>query len=546
MMPAPSAYSVDRLSFSQLGFSRLFADYCTQYENLAPYFAGDFRDPAQFQQATQRTLQQTRNRDVLAHVLLEQNTRWGLSESTRANIERLRDPESVVVITGQQLGFFLSPLFIPYKTLTTILLAKKLTKDLNRPVVPVFWLAGEDHDFEEVVDIHLPGDEHPFDLSYTPDPDKRTAGPVGRMTLGTSITTLLDDIEKALPPSEYKQELLDFLRSCYRPGVNLQDAFAALINKLFSDTGLVLVSIDDKRLKALSKPLFQKDISDHASLVDPFNTTSNELAQTYHNQVQFSPTNLFLMDDGTRIPIDAEANGFHLRGMAKHSDEHELLDLLEKEPERFSPNVILRPITQDLLFPTIAYVAGPGETSYYAQCKPAYEWAGISMPLIFPRASITLLEPSIAKILDRYDFTLGSYRQQYQKLFRALVIDRLGPDLDDLFDTASGQIKGSVDTVRGPAINIDSTLEKSAGALQHRLLKEMDRFKERIIKAQKRKQQIDQNRLRKAHHHLYPHGVLQERSVSPLYFLNKYGLDFFKTLMQSVSLDTTSHQVVRL
>ena len=287
-MPAPSAYSVERLPFSQLGFSRLFVDYCTQHENLAPYFAGDFRDTTQFQLATQRTLKQSRNREVLADVLIDQNTRWGLSESTRTNIEHLRNPESVVVITGQQLGLFLSPLFIPYKTLTTILLARKLTKDLNRPVVPVFWLAGEDHDFEEVADIHLPGDQHPFDLRYSPDPDKRSAGPVGRMTLGTSITTMLDDIEKALPPSEYKQELLGFLRACYRPGVNLQDAFAALIKKLFSGTGLVLASVDDKRLKELSKPLFRKDISEYASLVDPFNSTSNELAQTYHNQVQFS------------------------------------------------------------------------------------------------------------------------------------------------------------------------------------------------------------------------------------------------------------------
>lgn len=545
-MPAPSASSVDRLPFSQLGFSRLFIDYCSQQEDIAPYYSGDFRNTAQFQLATQRVLKQPRNREILADVLIDQNTRWGLSEASRANIEHLRNPESVAVITGQQLGLFLSPLFIPYKTLTTILLAKKLTRELKRPVVPVFWLAGEDHDFEEVADIHLPGDDQPLDFRYMPDPDKRSAGPVGRMKLGASITTLLDDIEQALPPSEYKKDLLDFLRTCYRPGVNLQDAFAALINKLFEDAGLVLVSIDDERLKHLCKPLFRKDISDHASLTGPFTATSETLDKKYHNQVQFSPTNLFLMDDDARIPIDAEVHGFHFRGTAKHSDEDELLDLLEKQPERLSPNVILRPITQDLLFPTIAYVAGPGETSYYAQCKPVYEWAGIPMPLIYPRASITLLEPSIAKILDRYDIPLGSYKEQYQKLFRSFVIENMDIDLDAFFDTAVGQIEASIETVRGPAVDIDPTLEKTAGALQHTLQKELIRFKERIIKAQKRKQQIDQNRLRKARHHLYPHGVLQERSVSPLYFLNKYGLDFFKTLMNDVSLDTTSHQVIRL
>jgi uncharacterized protein YllA (UPF0747 family) len=199
-----------------------------------------------------------------------------------------------------------------------------------------------------------------------------------------------------------------------------------------------------------------------------------------------------------------------------------------------------------LLFPTLAYVAGPGEVSYYAQCKPAYEWAGIPMPLIFPRASVTLLEPSIARILDRYDLPLGAYNQQPEKLFRSLVIENMAIDLDAVYERSNGQLAIAVDTLKEAASAVDVTLEKSADSLHTSLLKELERFKDRIIKAQKRNQESDRSRLMNAHNNLFPHGKLQERSLSPLHFLNKYGLDFFQTLMRDISLDTTSHQVIRL
>ena len=543
-MPADSPAVNIRLPFSDFSFSHLFQDYVDFNPDIAPFFAGDFRSPSAFQQAAKRALQVPRDRDTLADALLDQNRRWGLQERTRENIALLRDPESVVVITGQQLGLFLSPLYIPYKTLTTLLLAEKLRKELDRPVVPVFWLAGEDHDFDEVVSFTLPGADNSTHFLY--DPVREGRGPVGRMKLTADITRLLDQVAAALPASPNKEELLAFLKPIYAPGMSFQEAFARMINRLFKDAGLVIASVDDYRLKRLCVPLFQKEITHFAEVTAAMEATSQILDEKYHTQVRINPTNLFMMDDTSRYPIDAGENDFKLRGNGQTFDPPALTKLIQDKPELFSPNVILRPVVQDVLFPTVAYIAGPGEIAYYAQCKPAYEWAGIPMPIIYPRASITLVEPAIRRVLDKFDLPLTAFQEDAPRLFRRYAIDNLELDLDSLFATSTNHVEAAVQHLQDAVTSWEASLQKTAGSTRQALLKDLDRFKEQIVKAQKRKLAHERRRIEHIHAHIFPAGKLQERAISPLYFLNQYGLDFFNSLMRDVSLDTTSHQVINL
>lgn len=543
-MLAESPASVNRLSFSDLSFSRLFQDYVAYNSEIAPFFNGDFRSASSFQEATQRALNTPRDRDTLANVLLDQNTTWGLQEHTKENIEKLRDPESVVVITGQQLGLFMSPMYIPYKTLTTLLLAKKLEKELGRPVVPVFWLAGEDHDFEEVASFKLPNKPKPTRFVYAPE--KNGAGPVGRMPLTADITQILDGVEKMLPASVNKKDVLAFLRDVYKPGTTFRDAFAKMIGRLFEDTGLVIASVDDPRLKKLCIPLFQKEVADFPAVTSAMEATSKVLEEKYHAQVQINPTNLFMMNDTARYPIDAVENAFHPRGSDQTFDAVSLSNLIGDKPELFSPNVILRPIVQDVLFPTISYIAGPGEIAYYAQCKPAYAWANIPMPVIFPRASISLIEPAIQKAMDAFELPLTAFKEDAPKLFRKYAIEHLELDLDKLFTSSTDHVEKAIQQLSEAVTSWEASLQKTAGSTRQTLLKDLDRFKEQIIKAQKRKLSHASRRIETIHAHLFPEGKLQERSISPLYFLNQYGLDFFKSLMKDISIDTTSHQVIKL
>ncbi len=542
----PSAY---RLPFSEFPFSKLFKDYAAYRDPLASFFAGDFRDPATFQQAAAKALQVPRDRKTLADVLLDQNTRWGLQDATTANIEKLRNPESVVVITGQQLGLFMSPMYIPYKTLTTLLLAQQMERTLCRPVVPVFWLAGEDHDFEEVASFKLPGTPGTHNFTY-PSPENGR-GPVGRIGLSPAISTIIDGIAEVLPASPNKAELIQFLRDTYKPGRSFRDAFATMISRLFNDTGLVIASVDDKRLKQLCVPLFQQEVQDYASVTAAMENTSQALEDTYHAQVRINPTNLFFMEDDGRYPIDAPENGaanksFLLRGYGTSYDTDGLATLVDTHPEKISPNVVLRPIVQDVLFPTISYVAGPGEIAYYAQYKAAYAWANLPMPIIYPRASITLVQPSVQKALKHFDLPLPAYREEAPKIFRNLAINQLDLDLDTLFSKTENQIGDALSDMADAVIDWEASLQKTAGSSRQAIKKQFHRFKEQIIRAQKRRMGHAERRITTIHNNLFPGGALQERAISPLHFLNQYGLDFFKSLMSDVSLDTTEHQVINL
>ncbi len=539
-----SPVSTHRIPFSDLAFSQLFQDYVNFSDSIAPFFSGDFRSLKDLRQAADATRQVARDRDTLVNVLLDQNNRWGLQDHTRKNIEKLRDPESVVVITGQQLGLFMSPLYIPYKTLTTLLLAEKLEKELHRPVVPVFWLAGEDHDFEEVAAFKLPGNDASSNFLYAPEREGR--GPVGRMKLTRDINRIISQIETSLPQTPNKQQLLAFIRDTYRPGVTFQQAFSQMLGRLFQDTGLVIASIDDKRLKELCIPLFQQEINQYQDINNILVSASDALDALYHTQVQVNPTNLFMIDDTSRYPIDADQELFHLRGNGRIYDKNALNVLIEDQPELFSPNVVLRPIVQDVVFPTLAYVAGPGEIAYYAQYKAAYAWAGLPMPIIYPRASLTLIEPAVQKALDRYDLPMLTFREDAAKRFRKYAIEHLELDIDQLFASPTHQIEQAINTLSEAVLSWEASLQTSAGSTRQTLLKDLDRFKEQIIKAQKRRLEHDKRRFETIHNHLFPGGSIQERAISPLYFLNQYGLDFFKSLMSEVSLDATSHQIIRL
>lgn len=543
-MPSTQLPATSQLPFSEFSFSNLFQDYVAFREPLASFFAGDFRNPDAFREAADKALAVPRDRETLADVLLEQNTRWGLHEATAQNIAKLRDPASVVVITGQQLGLFMSPMYIPYKTLTTLLLAKQMETTLKRPVVPVFWLAGEDHDFEEVATFKLPGDTQPHRFTY--NGPANTRGPVGRIPLSAEITTIIDGIAEALPATPNKAALLKFVRETYKPGRSFRDAFAMMINRLFQDTGLVIASVDDKRLKQLCVPLFQQEVRDYATVAAAMEATSEVLRANYHAQVRINPTNLFYMEDAGRYPIDATDNGFLLRGQGKTYDEAGLNALVASSPERISPNVVLRPIVQDVLFPTISYVAGPGEIAYYAQYKAAYAWANLPMPLIFPRASITLIEPAVRKARQHFDLPLSAYRAEAPKVFRDHALAQLDIDLNTLFIQAEEKIEAALAEMADAVTNWETSLQTTAGSTEQVIKKDLNRFKEQIIKAQKRRMGHAARRIDTIHNHLFPGGALQERAISPLHYLNQYGLDFFKSLMSDVSLDTTAHQVINL
>ncbi len=540
---------VDRIPFDRIDtFSRLFASYCREPDSLSDYFSGDFRNDDHLRRSADAAAGVYRDRKTLVEVLLQQNEAWDLNEPARRQIERLAAPNSVAVVTGQQVGLFAGPLYTLYKTVTTVKLARRLEQITGRPVVPVFWLEGEDHDFDEVRATNLMAGNEPVRLEYEDEPSGggSNRGPVGRLVLQDSISILHEKMEELLPVTEFRDEVMALVRETYRPGATLRDAFARLMRRLFADTGLVFISADNARLKSLVRPLFRRELDDfegsHRRMVD----TSARLAESYHAQVHARPLNLFLLEENGRYPLEPQEGGFGLRGTDRRYASTELHALLETEPERFSPNVVLRPLVQDLLLPTAAYVAGPSEVAYFAQFSTLYEWAGIPMPIIYPRLSATLIEGKVRKVLDRYGLSVMDVGGDLESLFKRLVVDQMDVDPHSVFAAATERINEAVDGLRRLAEHVDPTLGRTAEATRSAIGKELDSLLARIVKAEKRNHETLRAQLEKVHGNLYPGGKPQERVLSVLHLMNKFGPEVPLRFLELFPDDTTHHVVAEL
>lgn len=542
---APLAAS-HRLAFDGLGgFSALFRRYAAGDPAALRFFARDWRSSDALAEAAAEAAALGRDRDALADVLLEQNAAWGNDDATvRRHIGALRGPESAAVVTGQQLGLFGGPLYTLYKVVIAVQLARRLTEQTGRAVAPVFWMAGEDHDWEEVrTATVLHGDE--IVRLALPPGDDRT--PVGRRRLGAEVEAAVAGLAEALEPTAFTDDLLAAVRAAYRPGATVREAFARLMARLFAGTGLVLMSVDDARLKRLAAPVFRAEVEGYAETHARLEAVGAELeAAGFHQQVAPMPVNLFLMEPEGRFTLDPEAGGFALRGLDRRFAKEDLLALLEAEPERFSPNVVLRPIVQDHLLPTAAYIAGPGEAAYYAQLRPVYARFGVPMPVVYPRASVTLLEGRVQRVLDRYGLGLGDLAGDLDALHRRIALGRAEHDVEAAFGEAARALNGVVDALKPIATDTDPTLERSAEALRARLQKDVEALKAKIVRAEKRKHDEVRAQLDAAQASLFPAGSPQERVLSPLYVANRYGLDVAVRLAEGLALDTAEHQVVEL
>ena len=555
--PGPIVPQTSSLPHTALGASALFRGYLAgddaalAFYRWSPHVAHDRAEAARIaaESATARG-----HRDAVADVLAEQNRAWGSGDAVLDAVETLRRPESVVVVTGQQLGLFGGPLYTVYKARTAVRLAARLAKETGRPVVPVFWLADEDHDFAEVHRAAFADGEEVrycgYDDGASPEADR---GAVGRIVLDEAATgRALAELERALPDGAGRADALALAREAYAPGRTMRDAFAGLLRMLVPD--VVLMSADDARLKELAAPLFAREIRRWRETERLLAERSEALVEAgFHAQVSPSPVNLFVMGEGTRAQVDPAGDGFALRGTGDVLSPDDLLARLEHDPASVSPNVVLRPLLQDTLLPTAAYVAGPGEAAYFAQLGPVYEAFGVPMPVIEPRLSLTVVEPGVAKILDRYDLSVpdlagqpgGGPQETLHALWRRFALDASDRDLDAAFATARRAVLDAIDALDPVATEVDTALASTVGAARRKIEKALGVLEEKTIRLEKRNHEVVRQRLARAQAALWPDGHLQERWLGPLGVVARHGLGALTDLVDAVPLDATVHYVVR-
>jgi len=417
--------------------SQLYKDFLYDFNRVSNFYQPEGLNIASLVPRAQKVIAQTFQRDAVADVLADQNAQAGAGELTLANIERLRQPDSVVVITGQQAGLFTGPLYTVFKALTAIKLAEHLrSQGVN--AVPMFWIAAEDHDFEEVNHARIVNREGQLvTVTYTACSPKE-GKPVGHVKLCDEIGGNIDELLAALPESEFVPRLAEDLRASYAAGTGFADAFGKMMMRLFHQFGVVLINPLDDRLKQVSRDIYSGAMSRLPEFAGRLVSASSQLeAAGYHAQVYTSneAVPLFMLDEGRRTAMVHRDDGrFYLKNGEKSFAAEELLETINRCPNCFSPNVTLRPIVQDFLLPTVAYIGGAAEIAYFAQLRPNYSLLGRVEPVVLPRASFTLVEKRHAKTMSKYGIEFNDLFEGQEAVLKKVVEKSLDNDTARVFD----------------------------------------------------------------------------------------------------------------
>jgi bacillithiol biosynthesis cysteine-adding enzyme BshC len=542
------------LDFRQLppaagGFSELFFDYLYDFERVREFFPANFRENASFETVMNGIDAAGRDRSVLQKVLTEQNSGGEESQRTLENIRLLGKSGTYAVVTGQQVGLFGGPLYTLYKSITAVSLAQKLSmKFPGKNFVPVFWIEGEDHDFQEMNHVSVLDQENaPVRIEYLPGgvmPEKNV-GAVGEMVFDDTIRTTIDKMESFLARTEYTPSLAASLRECYAPGVTFNKAFQSWINRLLPASGLVFLSPNEPRLKKLLSPLFTRELTEFPRISQMVISRSAELERRYHAQVKPKSINIFLFHKGGRYLIEPRESDFSLKGTRAFFTKEQLLQIAAETPEQLSPNVVLRPICQDMLLPTVSYVGGPSEIAYHAQLQPLYEDIGIPQPVIYPRASVSLVQTNLLRAMEKYGLELPEFLGDIGKV-TAKVVEQISEiKLETLFANVARDLHDALGELKFGLNEIDPTL---LGALENVAAKidvNIGVLREKSVAAQKRRNETSVRQIEKAAAGLLPSGSLQERELTPLYYMNKYGPGLGSWLTDRIDITGFKHQILQ-
>jgi bacillithiol biosynthesis cysteine-adding enzyme BshC len=529
----------------------LFLDYLYEFENVREYYKHNFRNKESFPSLFKAIAESRKNRQIdLPSILRNQySTLQNISRNTSRNIELLNDEKTIAILTGQQVGILGGPLYTIYKIITAIRLANQYNEKYDGyNFVPVFWLEGDDHDFNEVRSINIFDSENQvLNIGYKQeiaDDDAKLS--VGGINFDESIADFFSLFERNLRDTEFKTGLLSKLKSCYQTGKSFKNGFKELLFSLFDEYGLVIFDPQDSQIKTLLKPIFKKEVNDFAVHTQSLIQVSAKLEELYHAQVKVKPVNLFYHTDDGRYSVEPVDDLFKLRRKRKQFSKNEILDEIENFPERFSPNVLLRPICQDYIFPTGFYIAGPSEISYFAQVGPLYDFYKIVTPIVFPRSSVTLLEKNVGAALDKYDLTMNDIFLGLDELKDKVISGLSENDIEIAFNEATTEIDLTFDRLKENLFAIDKTLVDASLRYREKIFSSIAELKSKATKAQETKHETTIRQLTRLSNLLYPLGNLQEREINFTYFYNKYGKDFISRIHEDISISEFEHQVITL
>lgn len=479
-------------------FSSIFLDYINNKEELREFYSLA-PDIDSFSDAIANRSFDDRKRKVLVDVLTKQYKNCPSDISVSKNIESINQPKTFTITTGHQLNIFTGPLFFIYKIAAVINMAKQLNEKYpDNKFVPVYWMASEDHDFEEINNFKL------FGKKYTWESDQK--GPVGRFKT-SSMKGLLEEIP----------EKPAFCDDGYLKQNNLSDATRHIVNELFGKHGLVILDADEAELKKEFIPIISDELFNQKAHALVQSSTEKLESMGYKSQIFPRPINLFYMKDGLRQRIVYVDGKFSVLNTDINFSEEEMKSMVDNHPDRFSPNVVLRPVYQEVILPNLAYVGGPAEVAYWLQLKSVFDQCEVPFPIIFPRLFAMNIAKAIVKKIDKLGLSNNDLFKNYDTLKEQLLYSNAEPAYE--LATQLNDIAKVFESIQQKAMALDKSLEGFVMGEFKKTEKGVINIQKRLKKAEEQKEEVKLNQLKGILEKLFPGGNPQEREDN---FLNFY------------------------
>ncbi|MBL7932277.1 MAG: bacillithiol biosynthesis cysteine-adding enzyme BshC [Bacteroidia bacterium] len=499
--------------------NKLVSDYLDKESFLRPYYSF-FPDKNGYRDILKTKPYQGFDRKILTKILNKQSLLTSnTSEKSLANIELLNNDSCYTITTGHQLCLFTGPLYFLYKIISAINLAEKLKIEFPaNDFVPVYWMASEDHDFPEVNNFHFQGKKIEW--------NSEQQGAVGDF-ITSELKSLSSSFEALLGKSENSAYLTTLFEKSYLEQKTLADATRYLVNELFGEYGIVVLDGNDSEFKQQFKEHFKRDIFDNKAYLTTASSISSLQEKSYQIQVNPRLINCFYLEKGSRLRIEKQNEQFNLVGTDRVFSRAELEKIIDEHPEQISPNVVLRPLYQQVILPNLAYIGGPGELAYWLEFKSFFDESGVLFPILTPRNFVSIIDKVTAQKINKLGLSVPSIYKSEQELIKEIQLKNnayfeLGDEEADL--------RKLYDKILKRTAGIDKTLEGSVSAELKRSLNGFSRMSAKANKAQRRKLETELKRIRDIKGSLFPNGVPQERYENFSSFYLSFGKNFIEML----------------
>jgi len=527
--------------------SPLYYDFLTSPERVREFYPVDYRDGAAAAKSAAARAYPAERRAAIASVMKRQASELGAASVFAAAIAKFEKKDTLAVVAGQQPGLFGGPLYTVYKALTCVHLARRVEEASGRPTVPVFWVASDDHDFDEVRKAWVTdgSGSDPLLLEY------EAGGPhasFSRIRIGSAIEPVLAKLEEALGEAPEAGEIMARLKDAYAPGRAWAEAFARFMAGVVGPLGMIVFDPADAEAKRIALPVFEREVELGGRSAAVARDRGEALVRRgYHAQIARAGNelNLFWHGGSEREAVRVDEGGAFRAAGGQKWTRQELLDAIRAKPEDASPGVLLRPIVEDHLLPTAAYVGGPSEVAYWAQVYALYPLFDMAPPAIAPRAGATLLEPKVARTLNKFHLSWECLSGDVEVVIREALRAILPERFRDVFQEERAKWSDGFRKIEEQVLAFDPSLKPAVITAHGRVEREIETLEKKLLHVWKRRQEESVQQIRRARAHLFPHGELQERVACYAGFASRHGAWLTERLMDATR-DPGAHELVSL